>query len=359
MQPGLSRAIPLAILGFLFGGAIVVVLRVLQSLEPVWDVGAGIVVAGVFTAIFFVWGMGGFDPRMSAHAEEPGVEPHEGEPAPEPDSTPRALLGSGVWTVTTLVIVLFLAVWGFALIPGGFALTTTNDPMASPTTLGTFTLTLFEREFIVSELVAFLIYGIIMIGSVAVIGGGIAWFFITLSRGIAESKAIASGAIAVNAPQLSAPVESVPAAPNPLTLPPVLRMWVTLLVTFSIVSVLFYLVLLPISINHAPEYITPFSVLFGVLAAIFVAKPPFLPHLVHVWAAILFWFGILYFIFYEVAIGLVIAQPYELRVLISLVNAFLIAVLLVRASWVVWFIGASARVTLTILRALPRILFQR
>jgi len=122
---------------------------------------------------------------------------------------------------------------------------------------------------------------------------------------------------------------------------------------------LFYAVLLPISISHAPEYITPLSILFGVLAAIFVARPPFLPHLVHVWALILFVFGIIYFIFYEVAIGFVIAQPFELRVILSLVNAFAIAVLLVRPSWMLWFVGASVRVTLTILRALPRVLFQR
>ena len=363
MQPGLSRAIPLGIIGFLIGGGIVVLLRFLQSLEPIWDVGAGIAVAAVFTAVFFVWGMGGFDPRMSAHGEEAH---DEDEPtADEVAATPRQLLGSTVYLLATLVLVVFLLVWGFALIPGGFALTITADPMASVSTVGTFTLSMFGRDFIVSELVAFLIYGIVMFGSLALIGGAIGWVFYTLTRGIAQSRATATGNIppgAFAAPQLPASTERAVVAaaqPNPLALPPALRMWLTLIVTFVVVAGLFNLILLPMTISHAPQYITLFTIIFGVLAAIFVARPSFLPRLVHIWALILFVFGVLYFIFYEVAIGLVIAQPYEIRVVASLVNAFAVAVLLVRPNWVVWFLGASARVTLTILRALPRVLFQR
>ncbi len=357
MQPGLSRAIPMAILGFLFGSLIVIVLRFLQNLDPIWDVGAGIVVSVLFTAAFFVWGIGGFDPKNSAHEAEHADEAHH-----EPDSapaSPTSLLGSAVWTVSTLVLVVFGAAWGFALIPGGFTLQVTDDPMGSVQTIGTFVMEIFGREVVVSELVVFAVFMIVMIGTLAVFGGGLAWLFTTINRGLIQGRAPAGAALLT--------AGEPPASTNPISLPPTLRMLITAVVTFVIVYFLFNAMLLPATISHAPDYIVPFSLIFAVLAVIFVARPAFVPALIQVWALILFLFGILYFIFYEVAIGLVINEPFNLyimgilnnRVMISLVNALLVAVLIVRPSWVVWFIGAGARVTLFILRGIPRWLFQR
>ncbi len=358
MQPGLSRAIPMAILGFLFGSLIVIVLRFLQNLDPIWDVGAGIVVSVLFTAAFFVWGMGGFDPKNSAHEAEPHEEGHH-EPEPAPATSPTAHLGSAVWTVTTLVLVVFGAVWGFALIPGGFTLQVTDDPMASVQTIGTFVMEIFGREIVVSELVVFAVFMIVMIGTLAVFGGGLAWLFYTINRGLIQGRAPAGAALLT--------AGEPPASASPISLPPTLRMLITAVVTFIVVYFLFNAMLLPATISHAPDYIVPFSLIFAVLAAIFVARPAFVPKLIQVWALILFLFGILYFILYEVAIGLVINEQFDLylmgilnnRVMISLVNALLFAVLIVRPSWVVWFIGAGARVTLFILRGIPRWLFQR
>ncbi len=363
MQPGLSRAIPMAILGFLFGSLVVIVLRFLQNLDPIWDVGAGIVVSVLFTAGFFVWGMGGFDPKNSAHGEE--AEHHAPEPA-NAAAVPTSLLGSAVWTVTTLVLVVFGAVWGFALIPGGFTLQVTDDPMASVQTIGTFVMEIFGREIVVSELVVFAVFMIVMIGTLAVVGGGLAWLFYTINRGLLEGRAAAGGAPAGTV-LLTSPAGEAPANASPISLPPVLRMLITAVVTFVVVYFLFNALLLPATISHAPEHITGFSLIFAVLAVIFVARPSFVPKLIQTWALILFLFGIFYFIFYEVAIGMVINEQFNLyylgilnnRILISLVNALLFAVLIVRASWVVWFVGAAARVTLFILRGLPRWLFQR
>src|SRR5262245_26698734 len=101
MQPGLSRAIPMAILGFLFGSLVVIVLRFLQSLDPIWAVGPGLVVSVIFTAIFFVWGMGAFNPAMSVHGEE--AEAHHEEVDPD-NAPPRHLLTSSVWSLTTIVL---------------------------------------------------------------------------------------------------------------------------------------------------------------------------------------------------------------------------------------------------------------
>ncbi|MDX2161664.1 MAG: hypothetical protein SF162_10090 [bacterium] len=365
MQPGLSRAVPMAILGFLLGSLLVVVLRFLQSLDPVWAVGPGIVISAITTAIFFVWGMGGFDPKMSAHGEEAadhGDAHHADEAEALDNAPPSKILSSTIWTLTTLLLVTVGLVWAFALIPGGFTLITTDDPNASLVQVGYIQAEVFGRSLQISQLVVFLVFIIITMGSLAVIGAGIAGFFMWVSRGLAENKVPAGAGAVGSAPLLTGPESAVVTAnPNaiPIEIPGFVRQIIAASVTFTVVSLLFFLILLPAAISHAPEWITPLSILMGVLAVIFVVRPAFVTRLAQTWALILFIFLILYFIFYEVAIGLVIAQPYALRVLVSLVNAFLFAVLLVRASWVVWFVGASARVTLTILRALPRVLFQR
>ncbi len=77
MQPGLSRAIPMAIIGFLFGALLVIVIRGLQGLDPLWAAGPGIVMTAFTTAGFFVWGMGAFNPKMSVHGEAAEAEAHE------------------------------------------------------------------------------------------------------------------------------------------------------------------------------------------------------------------------------------------------------------------------------------------
>ncbi|MFN8529241.1 MAG: hypothetical protein U0670_11550 [Anaerolineae bacterium] len=361
MQPGLSRAIPMAVLGFLFGSLLVIVLRFLQSLDPIWAVGPGLVASVIFTAIFFVWGMGAFDPKMSQHGEE--AEAHH-EEAEVTTAEPRQLIGSAVWTLSTWVLVVVGLVWAFALIPGGFALKTTVVPEASLTEVGFFTMSLFGRDIQVSELVVFMAFFIFMMGSLAVIGGAIGWLFTTISRGLVEGRA-AAGA---GAPLLTGAVSSPAPSTSPISIPPSLRMVITAVVTFVVVYGLFYAVLLPWTISHAPDYITPFAVIFALLAAVFVARPPFVSRTLQIWALILFLFGILYFVFYEVAIGMVLNERFDnlyifgfanQRILASLANALLFAVLIVRPSWIVWLVGRVARIALIVLRALPRVLFQR
>ena len=95
-KPGLSRALPAMLVGFIGSLAIVYALRVLQQMEPVWmsadsSEGAqvGLILAAFVSMGTFMWGVGAFDPKMSEHGEHAHKEE---ETAPEKDF---ALRGDG------------------------------------------------------------------------------------------------------------------------------------------------------------------------------------------------------------------------------------------------------------------------
>src|SRR5690606_22454241 len=107
MQPGLSRAIPMYVLGSLFGALIVIVIRGLQGLDPLWDPGPGIIMTVVIGSFFFIWGMGGFDPKMSVHGEH-------AEAVVEEVPTPSRMLSASIWQISTLLLVVLIVLGGFA-----------------------------------------------------------------------------------------------------------------------------------------------------------------------------------------------------------------------------------------------------
>jgi hypothetical protein len=119
----------MGILGFVLGAFLVLVVRGLQSMDPVWDAGVGLVFGTLFCAAFFVWGMGAFDPKMSAHGEEAHAEP-------DPDQLPPpALVGGITWQVAALLSVGIVVVF-FAAAYSGLGLTITADPLASSSMIG-------------------------------------------------------------------------------------------------------------------------------------------------------------------------------------------------------------------------------
>ncbi|MEO8397951.1 MAG: hypothetical protein ABI700_33465, partial [Chloroflexota bacterium] len=105
MQAGLSRAIPMAIIGFMVGALVTILLRGLQSLDPIWSAGPGLVLAGFTMAGFFVWGMGAFDPKLSVHgeAEEAAHEELQKEAA-----QPRSLLLGSTWMLATITLIVVI-----------------------------------------------------------------------------------------------------------------------------------------------------------------------------------------------------------------------------------------------------------
>src|ERR1044071_4948061 len=116
MQPGLSRAVPMGIVGFALGALLAVVIRAIQGLndtDPNGFVGPAMVLGAFISSGVFVWGMGAFDPRMSVHGE------HAHEAAEEKPETPGAILGSFTWQITFWTLVIVLAIAVFAFVPFG------------------------------------------------------------------------------------------------------------------------------------------------------------------------------------------------------------------------------------------------
>lgn len=121
MQPGLARAVPLGIVGFLIGGLIAVIIRLAQGLDPnpqapLAFVGPVFVLGAFISAGFFVWGMGAFDPKMNVHGEH-AEEGHHDEAAKA--ETPASLLGGFTWQVAFWTLLGVLAIGAIAFLPSG------------------------------------------------------------------------------------------------------------------------------------------------------------------------------------------------------------------------------------------------
>jgi len=213
MQPGINRAVPMGILGFIFGAALILFIRWLQSMDPVWDAQIGILGAGFMSAIFFLWGIGAFNPALSAHhAEEPaeGEEeaPHHHE---ESEPEPRKILGYEVWSVFFWTVLLIASLMVIALIPGGPGMVVSTDPNATTTSFGMFTVTLGDVTFEMSQAVAFLLLVAFTIFSLFVAGGIIGWAMSRLSKNVTEAKTMQAQPLS-RYPLIGAPAAATAAA---------------------------------------------------------------------------------------------------------------------------------------------------
>ncbi|MCY3779457.1 MAG: hypothetical protein OXG78_04025 [Chloroflexi bacterium] len=112
-KPGLGRAIPALIVGFIASLAFVYAMRSWQQMDPVWmnatsSEGAqvGLVLAAFVCMGTFMWGVGAFDPKMSEHGEH--ADEHE-EEVPEKDfvlrtSGPVFRAGKWLWDAAWSII---------------------------------------------------------------------------------------------------------------------------------------------------------------------------------------------------------------------------------------------------------------
>lgn len=119
LQPGLARAVPMGILGFIGGALLALVIRMLQGLDPAGSVGAAFVLGAFISSGVFVWGMGGFDPRMSVHGEHAEEEHALAKTAPAQEPAPASILGAFTWQVTFWTILCVLIIAAFAFLPAG------------------------------------------------------------------------------------------------------------------------------------------------------------------------------------------------------------------------------------------------
>lgn len=262
MKPGLSRAIPMGILGFLFGSLLVVIIRALQGLTPIYDPGPGIILSTVTTAAFFLWGIGAFDPRMSVHGEGHD-EAHEAEEAEV--VKPTSLLAGSIWQIATLLIVVLVPLMAFAAF-GGLTLKTTSDPFASPTAVGYYPIEIGGTEIMVSQLVVFAAFVIFMFVSLAAAAGVIGFIIYSLSRGVTETSA-AGGA---GAPALTARAgEPAQARSTGDTIKTILLF----VVVFLVLYLLFYYVLIGLVMPNPPELLFILSVVNALIFTLLILRP--------------------------------------------------------------------------------------
>lgn len=198
----------MALAGFLLGAAFVIVLRMLQSMDPVWDAELGLLMAAFLSTVFFVWGMGAFDPKMSAHhAVEPpeyddgtAIVAHhadEHDEEAELEAQPVRMLSGQIWQIGFWTIVLFAAILAFATLPDGFALTVSNDAAANTAQTAMVPIQLpFSDQIITyngevvlfSEFAVFIVFTGFTLLSLAAIGGVVALGVVALARGVQNVK---------------------------------------------------------------------------------------------------------------------------------------------------------------------------
>lgn len=315
MKPGLTRALPMALLGFIIGLAFVLLLRGLQSLDPLWDAQIGLIAATFSTAGFFIWGMGAFNPSVNQHAHEPDHDEyglmvvdaeHDDHHEEEQEASTTQIFSASIWQITTWTTALVVLLFAFALLPTGFNLQQTSDPAAMPDNVGytTWQVPFGGPEVMMSQLTLFIALIIFTIVSLGVIGGFIAWVFYSLSSGVTEAKA--SENIPLGTETRSAP--ALPAGDTGETAPAGAPAWLSdalRAVRFVIVTV------------------------------------------------------VLYALFYYVLIGLVIPNAEATRIVLSAVNAVLFALVILHTTFVLRGVGRLSKWLARVLRGLPAGLGQK
>lgn len=231
----------MGVIGFLAGALLVIIIRALQSLTPLWDPGVGIVFGTFFSAGFFIWGIGGFDPRMSVHGDE---HEHDAEAhgAVEPN-TPLTLLGYSMWQVVFATLVMLLVLGAAAWL--GPALILTDEPDASFNAVGMVPMELLGQEVLVSQLVIFVVFILVAFLSLGLVAGAIGFIINFLNRQLVETKAAATA----GGGTLALPPSDAEPARRPA--------WLSTLLFLVVFAVVFYLL-----------YLLHYYVLIGLIFAL-------------------------------------------------------------------------------------------
>lgn len=208
MKPGLQRAIPATIFAFFLAAALVSLVRWLQlgAENYTYDHQVTLVVAPFFMVFAFIWGMGGLDPRMSEHAHGPQetdglaiipvAESHDDHVDPYEEAAqkrPLTILTGQIWTIGTVVLVVFLGLMAFAQVASNLRLDTTSDPMASTSSNAqnaSFDLPVGLGSFHADKLAVFFGFVAFTMFSLMLTAGLIGLLLYTLNQGVATVKAV-------------------------------------------------------------------------------------------------------------------------------------------------------------------------
>ncbi|MEM6528929.1 MAG: hypothetical protein AAF653_11595 [Chloroflexota bacterium] len=200
MKPGISRATVGTLLGFAVGAAIVTGLRAAFGFTPYWNLSL-VLVLGVFMSAYgTIWGIGGFNPKMSEHPDDSAPVLTEDELAEQAGW--RGMLSSTTWRVTGLTLLLVFGLIVIALVPG-FGLNVTSDAGSSVKLFGTVNLEVGEEVVPINQAWLLIGFTLFTMLSLAITGAVLAGVFHVLSRG--TTNAYNTEAPVVGAPRDDAP----------------------------------------------------------------------------------------------------------------------------------------------------------
>jgi hypothetical protein len=279
---------------------------------------------------------------------------------------PRSILFGSTWMILTVVILVFVALLGFAALPGGLALIQTIQPGASLTMVGyaEVPLPFGGQNIIVSTFVLFALFVLWAFLSLGLVAGAIAYAFVAINRGLLETQAQANGTLALP----SGDVPKQPARPVRETLLTFAAFILAYIILFFVSRLIIGMMLtqpLPILVwlFDVPGQVT----LLSVIVAALIVRAAFGAERFRLVAPFIFAFVVLYFFFYYVAIGLILPEPNlpiltlfmpnELQLqMLSFVNALVVAILILYPTMALQTVGRVARWLAKVLRSVPRFL---
>ncbi|MGB1285878.1 MAG: hypothetical protein ACPG7F_05030 [Aggregatilineales bacterium] len=190
-KPGLTRAIPASIIGAIVSAVLTLILRSVQNMDPLWDPTPAFVLMAIIVPTLFLWGMGGFNPAMSAHPHPPGDDDHDDHHDDhEEEPSTLATLMSQVWNVAGGAIILLVILFAFATSNIGIRLDIANEADASFSEVGfsEWTIPFTDTVVELSQLTVFMGFFGFMVLSLIAFAGGLGFLFFFLNRGVIETS---------------------------------------------------------------------------------------------------------------------------------------------------------------------------
>lgn len=362
MGYNMTRAIPMGIIGFVLGAALVVLLRGLQQMDEVWNPQLGLTMGGLFATIFFLWGIGGLSSKMAAHEvhepeedefgnELPVEEHHHDEP------TGLGILQEQVWTIAFWVVVVTLIAYAVAALPTGLGYTLSADPAANTNNIGFFTLELpfLPEPLVVSQLVLFVFVVAFTLGSLFFAAWLISKALVGLNSGIKTVKVEGNRPLtalpeAANAGLLTSGENGEAVAV--VTAQPMSQRSFVMAGIFTAVLGLIFSATLMWRIFPEPTNLVGGLVLAAILAYVIFFTTWRKAGIALTTGLILLW------LFYEALIGWIIKDSPN-REILSISNAIILPILIFYTKQVLLTVGRVARWTGNVLRGLPGFLGQK
>lgn len=195
-NPGVSRAIPGALIGFAAGALTVLGLRYAQNMTPLWDTGVALVLTPFTMMAGWLWGIGAFNPKLSEHGEhheeDHAIVPADGT-STEEAFNPLGTMMPLVWRTATYSLLVIGIFYGLAALPTGLFLQTANEADANVGAFASNVVIDIEPlgiHFETTQMVMFLAFVAFTILSLVLFAGGIAFLVYMGHRQVVDVASI-------------------------------------------------------------------------------------------------------------------------------------------------------------------------